>query len=130
MARDLGPPTTFAQGDLLNQNGRKANRHLLSPNCDATHFLLVLSRQFSSTTPFPFIGSPTVHSQNPSTHSLRTSKILPSLRCPHEALVGVEQTTLHLRMSELYLVAFCAPAKSLTFSGLMENPLVGKKLKS
>ena len=27
-------------------------------------------------------------------------------------------------------VAFCSPAKSLTFSGLMENPLVGKKLKS
>ena len=27
-------------------------------------------------------------------------------------------------------VAFCSPAKSLTFSGLMENPSVGKKLKS
>ena len=27
------------------------------------------------------------------------------------------------------MVAFCSPAKSLTFSGLMENPLVGKKLK-
>ena len=25
-------------------------------------------------------------------------------------------------------VAFCSPAKSLTFNGLMENPLVGKKL--
>ena len=24
----------------------------------------------------------------------------------------------------------CSPARSLTFSGLMENPLVGKKLKS
>ena len=29
-----------------------------------------------------------------------------------------------------YLVAFCSPAKSLTSSGLMENPLVCKKLKS
>ena len=29
-----------------------------------------------------------------------------------------------------FSVAFCSPAKSLTFSGLMENPLVGKKLKS
>ena len=28
------------------------------------------------------------------------------------------------------LVAFCSPAKSLTFSGLVENPLVRKKLKS
>ena len=28
------------------------------------------------------------------------------------------------------LVAFRSPAKSLTFSGLMENPFVGKKLKS
>ena len=28
------------------------------------------------------------------------------------------------------LVASCSPAKSLTFSGSMENPLVGKKLKS
>ena len=28
------------------------------------------------------------------------------------------------------LVAFCSPAKSLTLSGFMENPLVGKKLKS
>ena len=27
-------------------------------------------------------------------------------------------------------VAFCSPAKSLTFGGLMENALVGKKLKS
>ena len=27
-------------------------------------------------------------------------------------------------------VAFCSHAKSLTFSGLMENPVVGKKLKS
>ena len=27
-------------------------------------------------------------------------------------------------------VAFCSPAKSLTFSGLVESPLVGKKLKS
>ena len=27
-------------------------------------------------------------------------------------------------------VAFCFPAKSLTFSGLMETPLVGKQLKS
>ena len=29
-----------------------------------------------------------------------------------------------------FSVAFCSPAKSLTFSGLVENPLVGKKLKS
>ena len=29
-----------------------------------------------------------------------------------------------------FSVAFCSPAKGLTFSGLMENPLVGKKLKS
>ena len=27
-------------------------------------------------------------------------------------------------------VAFCSPAKRLAFSGLLENPLVGKKLKS
>ena len=27
-------------------------------------------------------------------------------------------------------VAICSPAKSFTFSGLMEHPLVGKKLKS
>ena len=27
-------------------------------------------------------------------------------------------------------VAFCSRAKSLIFGGLMENPLVGKKLKS
>ena len=27
-------------------------------------------------------------------------------------------------------VAFCSPAKSLTFGGLIENPFVGKKLKS
>ena len=27
-------------------------------------------------------------------------------------------------------VAFCSPFKSSTFSGLMENPLVGQKLKS
>ena len=32
--------------------------------------------------------------------------------------------------SKLISVAFCSPAKSLTFSGLVENPLVGKKLKS
>ena len=31
---------------------------------------------------------------------------------------------------ELFSVAFCSPAKSSTFSGFMENPLVGKKLKS
>ena len=29
-----------------------------------------------------------------------------------------------------FSVAFCSPAKSLTFSGLVENPLVGKQLKS
>ena len=29
-----------------------------------------------------------------------------------------------------YLVAFCSPAKSLTFSGLMEYSLVGKRLKN
>ena len=33
-------------------------------------------------------------------------------------------------LSHSYSVAFCSPAKSLTFSGLVENPLVGKKLKS
>ena len=27
-------------------------------------------------------------------------------------------------------VEICSPTKSLTFSGLMENPLVGKKIKS
>ena len=32
--------------------------------------------------------------------------------------------------SNLNSVAFCSPVKSLTFSGLMEIPLVGKKLKS
>ena len=32
--------------------------------------------------------------------------------------------------ARLCSVAFCSPAKSLTFSGLMENPFVGKKLKS
>ena len=35
-----------------------------------------------------------------------------------------------LKPPQLFSVAFCSPAKSLTFSGLMENPLVGKKLKS
>ena len=30
----------------------------------------------------------------------------------------------------IHSVAFCSPAKSLTFSGLMENPLVDEKLKS
>ena len=30
----------------------------------------------------------------------------------------------------IFSVAFCSPAKSLTFGGLMENPLDGKKLKS
>ena len=30
----------------------------------------------------------------------------------------------------VFSVAFGSPAKSLTFSGLMENPLVGKNLKS
>ena len=28
------------------------------------------------------------------------------------------------------LVTCCSPAKNLTFSGLMENPLLGKQLKS
>ena len=31
-------------------------------------------------------------------------------------------------MVNLFSVAFCSPAKSVTFSGLVENPLVGKKL--
>ena len=34
------------------------------------------------------------------------------------------------RISNYHSVAFCSPAKSLAFSRLMENPLVGKKLKS
>ena len=33
------------------------------------------------------------------------------------------------RGMRLFLVAFCSPAKRLTFSGLLENLLVGKKLK-
>ena len=31
--------------------------------------------------------------------------------------------------TRVFSVAFCSPAKSLTFSGSMENPLVGKKFK-
>ena len=37
---------------------------------------------------------------------------------------------LLLQHTSLASVAFCSPAKSLTFSGVMENSLVGKKLKS
>ena len=41
---------------------------------------------------------------------------------------------LHLELASVLCseisFAFCSPAKGLTFSGLMENPLVGKKLKS
>ena len=35
-----------------------------------------------------------------------------------------------LQLHHVFSVAFCSPAKSLTLSGLMENPLVGKQLKS
>ena len=35
-----------------------------------------------------------------------------------------------VRCSYNFSVAFCSPAKSLTFSGLVENPLAGKKVKS
>ena len=36
----------------------------------------------------------------------------------------------YLQGCKLISVAFCSPSKSLTSSGLMENPLVGQKLKS
>ena len=39
-------------------------------------------------------------------------------------------TKLSGKGEHMLSVAFCSPSKSLTFSGLMENPLVGKKLKS
>ena len=35
-----------------------------------------------------------------------------------------------VKHAHLLSVAFCSPAKSLTFRGLMENPLVGNRLKS
>ena len=45
----------------------------------------------------------------------------------------LEQKRSLERMGELqeavFSVAFCSPAKSFTFSGLMETPLVGKKVK-
>ena len=40
------------------------------------------------------------------------------------------RTTFQLGELHYFLVAFCSPAKSLIFGGLMENPFVGKKLKS
>ena len=38
--------------------------------------------------------------------------------------------TAQRERNNLCSVAFCSPAKSLTLNGLLENPLVGKKLKS
>ena len=39
-----------------------------------------------------------------------------------------DHLSLEAQHKEQNSVAFCSPAKSLTFSGSMENPLVGKKL--
>ena len=41
---------------------------------------------------------------------------------------GVKPGELGFEGTLLGSVAFCSPAKSSTFRGLMENPLVGKKL--
>ena len=53
--------------------------------------------------------------------------------CQRSAVWRIQDVTLTqptLRNPASNSVAFLSPAKSLTFSGLMENPLVGKKLKS
>ena len=52
----------------------------------------------------------------------RSERVQGILRGPHQ--------NLPCSATLFSLVAFCSPAKSLTFSGLMENPFVGKKLKS
>ena len=47
------------------------------------------------------------------------------------AIFGAPQYVLQsIEHQNVDSVAFCSPAKSLTFSGFMENQLVGKKLKS
>ena len=53
------------------------------------------------------------------------------LNLVEDSHVGSCQHFLESRNLEglLFSVAFCSPAKSCTFSGLMENPSVGKQLK-
>ena len=59
--------------------------------------------------------------------SFACQKLLPcSFILGNNIQVSLRRAVLRL----VFSVAFCSPAKSLAFSGLMENPLVGKKLKS
>ena len=57
--------------------------------------------------------------------NLPAASMLVEMRLPNStaARLGANKDTNYI------LVAFCSPAKSLFFSGLMEHPFVGKKLK-
>ena len=69
------------------------------------------------------LGPPLLHHETPRAHGA----MLRDLARERLSYRLAAEQALRKFMCKRNSVAFCSPAKSLTFSGLMENPLVGKK---